>query len=309
MFDTVASLANPKASIFFLIVAALLLLIPAGILSLFGLPFLWSALALLGAAALIGLVELLRTHIKTAFGFDGGRFWQLPGYSARQLVHCTELRMKFYDRTLNTNVEYARHVISIDENRASFQRVAIDPPVSWPDRKRERGNWLTQLWFAGDHSDIGGSHPENKSRLSDIALWWMASEAETCGLLTDRRVLQLSPSCDGMQHDEYKSSIFKHFGKLARDPYHDLPLHHTVAGRFELAEVLNYDVRQRYRPECLRKNQFVAYFWDADDLIAQFKDAAYEEAMRRVAASLNKPYEGHEAPYWQAVANEITRRS
>jgi hypothetical protein len=91
--------------------------------------------------------------------------------------------------------------------------------------------------------------------------------------------------------------------------YHDSPLHHTVAGRFELAEVVNYDVRQPYRPECLRKNQFVAYFWDADDLIAQFKDAAYEEAMRRVAASQNEPYEGHKASYWQAVANEITRRS
>jgi hypothetical protein len=30
-----------------------------------------------------------------------------------------------------------------------------------------------QIWFAGNHADIGGSYPENESRLSDIALDWM----------------------------------------------------------------------------------------------------------------------------------------
>ena len=34
-----------------------------------------------------------------------------------------------------------------------------------------------QVWFAGSHSDIGGSYPETESRLSDIALAWMVQEA------------------------------------------------------------------------------------------------------------------------------------
>ena len=39
-------------------------------------------------------------------------------------------------------------------------------------------DWLIHRWFAGNHSDIGGSYPEIESRLSDIALHWMAKEAE-----------------------------------------------------------------------------------------------------------------------------------
>src|SRR5260221_12931983 len=67
---------------------------------------------------------------------------------------------------------YARHAISIDENRKNFQR------VKWystkPTARDANGiNWFEQVWFAGNHSDIGGSYCENESRLSDIALDWM----------------------------------------------------------------------------------------------------------------------------------------
>jgi hypothetical protein len=232
---------------------------------------------------------------------------RLPSLS-KWLIHFTSLRMKFYDRTLN-NVEYARHAISIDENRASFQRVAIDPPINYPNRRRDNRECLIQLWFAGNHTDIGGSDPENESRLSDIALSWMANEAEACWLHIDRRVLQLFPLADGMQHDEYKSSIFKYFGRLDRAPYHDSQLHHTVIARFKQRDVLQYDIRKPYRPQCLRNNQFVAYFWDADDLIEQFKDKAHTEALRRVAASQNVPYAEHDTAHWQKVADDIARRN
>src|SRR5262249_4689942 len=45
---------------------------------------------------------------------------------------------------------------------------------------------LRQWWFAGNHSDVGGSYPEPESRLSDIALEWMCGEAVSVpdGLLT-----------------------------------------------------------------------------------------------------------------------------
>lgn len=44
---------------------------------------------------------------------------------------------------------------------------------------REPGEpeWLEQMWFAGNHSDIGGSYGEDESRLSDIALGWMVEQA------------------------------------------------------------------------------------------------------------------------------------
>ena len=65
-----------------------------------------------------------------------------------------------------------------------------------------------QVWFAGNHSDVGGSYPENKSRLSDIALKWMvdfiAKEIpdETARIAINEDVLHLKPSYDGMMHDE-----------------------------------------------------------------------------------------------------------
>ena len=54
------------------------------------------------------------------------------------------------------NFNYARHAISIDENRKDFARVPWSSP-------RGRGKdasgiqWFEQVWFAGKHSDIGGS--------------------------------------------------------------------------------------------------------------------------------------------------------
>jgi hypothetical protein len=40
-----------------------------------------------------------------------------------------------------------------------------------------------QVWFAGVHSDVGGSYAPDKSGLSQIALEWMLVEAESRGLL------------------------------------------------------------------------------------------------------------------------------
>src|SRR5690606_22686835 len=62
-----------------------------------------------------------------------------------------------------------------------------------------------QMWFAGNHSDIGGSYPEEESRLSDIALEWMVQEASTQAnpIEVDRSKLHLFPSSRGMQHCEH----------------------------------------------------------------------------------------------------------
>src|SRR5205823_5218926 len=69
--------------------------------------------------------------------------------------------------------------------------------------------WFEQVWFAGNHSDIGGSYPENESRLSDIALDWMAKCAAAVpdALRLDADVLRLSPYPEGMQHDEVAAGL------------------------------------------------------------------------------------------------------
>ena len=57
----------------------------------------------------------------------------LPGYGFFErlaTLHLTRRKHQFYDTTLNVNVGYAKHAISIDENRADFARVSngIRPP-------------------------------------------------------------------------------------------------------------------------------------------------------------------------------------
>jgi Uncharacterized alpha/beta hydrolase domain (DUF2235) len=48
--------------------------------------------------------------------------------------------------------------------------------LAWAGQSARRGKdvsgiqWFEQVWFTGNHSDVGGSYPENESRLSDIAL-------------------------------------------------------------------------------------------------------------------------------------------
>ena len=138
-----------------------------------------------------------------AIGLDGYSFWQT--------LHFTAPKMQFYDKHLDNAVWYARHALSIDENRADFARVEWGSSKNTgPPRPDSYPDWLEQIWFAGVHSDIGGSYAENESRLSDITLEWMVHAAENLpdantpngnGIKVDRSYLQLSPDPRGPQHD------------------------------------------------------------------------------------------------------------
>ena len=132
-----------------------------------------------------------------------------------------------------------RHAIAIDERRASFERVPWGIPGQW---KGGKPVWFEQVWFAGNHSDIGGSYAEDESRLSDIALGWMVDAADEVGLLHDPAVLRCYPDATAMQHDESKSSVFRFAAKKVRATMPDAPLHPTVLERFAAKEVLHYDV-------------------------------------------------------------------
>jgi uncharacterized protein (DUF2235 family) len=76
------------------------------------------------------------------------------------------------------DVPILRHAVSIDERRAFFRQNLIREPVAANQN-------LKQVWFAGVHSDVGGSYPESESGLSKIALRWMLCEAQSAGLLLD----------------------------------------------------------------------------------------------------------------------------
>jgi len=71
-----------------------------------------------------------------------------------------------------------RHAVSIDERRAFFRQNLVHEPA--PANQN-----IKQVWFAGVHSDVGGSYAEAESGLSKIALRWMLCEAQSAGLLLD----------------------------------------------------------------------------------------------------------------------------
>lgn len=182
----------------------------------------------------------------------------------------SHLRVKFYDNVLGKHVSYARHALSIDEARKDFARVtwAYEIGSGW---QAER---LEQIWFAGNHSDVGGSYDENESRLSDISLQWMVDEA--LGLpnpiLVDRSFLHLFPSAAGRQHDEARaglSGIPRFLRGLLKWKVQErriqpkARLHPSVIERFGLIRVPTHDVDRPYRPESLRHHEDVRHFYDS----------------------------------------------
>jgi hypothetical protein len=77
----------------------------------------------------------------------------------------------------NATITTGRHALSIDERRCFFAPRLWGAPQPHQDIK--------QVWFAGVHSDVGGSYSERESGLSKIALEWMLAEAVKFGLRID----------------------------------------------------------------------------------------------------------------------------
>jgi Uncharacterized alpha/beta hydrolase domain (DUF2235) len=106
-------------------------------------------------AALIAL----KAYLKWAPPLTGYDFWKWL-----KTIHFAELKQRFYDTTLNVNVGYAKHAISIDENRKDFARVGWKPTASKLNKRDDAGYlYFEQVWFPGVHADIGGGYEENGS--------------------------------------------------------------------------------------------------------------------------------------------------
>ena len=99
------------------------------------------------------------------------------GIPVRLPIPATWRKWNFHDTQLGEHVKHAYHALAVDERRRPFQ------PALW---KWEgpggpvKGQTIEQVWFAGVHSNIGGSY--RNTGLSDIALKWMARRAQRLGL-------------------------------------------------------------------------------------------------------------------------------
>jgi uncharacterized protein (DUF2235 family) len=81
----------------------------------------------------------------------------------------------------NRDVLHVRHAIAIDEKRAFYPVNRWAENSTWPDTETE-GRTVKQVWFAGDHCDVGGGHTSDGLDLSAAPLVWMVNEARAIGL-------------------------------------------------------------------------------------------------------------------------------
>lgn len=273
VFDTVASLGAKGPLRLALAALVVLLIIATGAATAsvvhWVAGFGWAlsaffAIATIGAWALWGY---LRTALKV--------MWPpLPGKRLPSL-HVAQWSGRNFDRLLSKSVIYARHAIAIDENRADFPRLSWGwgKGVARPAEVEGEVKPFVQMWFAGNHSDIGGSYPESESRLSDIPLEWMLHEARSVphSLKVDEGRLKLFPSPVGLQHDEVagmcdtirsRTPAFlrwltrKWSWKIEmRTPIESATLHPSVEERFRLDSVPRQGGEGPYRPEPLRNHE------------------------------------------------------
>jgi hypothetical protein len=282
VFDTVAALLDPRMSILLLCmflsfdaVASWMLLIVSEVPSLAKFfPFLGSFWPNFWTVVRITFLLVLAGYVFTHFKFD----LSVPGYSWSQrlfTMHFTELYQKFYDYTLNPNIAYAKHAISIDENRKDFKRVGWDPGDTDRSARDEEGNiFFEQVWFPGNHADIGGGYEENESRLSDATLQWMliAATAIPHTIQVDSSVLKTYPVSVGRLHNEVKTGfglITKLTGLNWKEQHRDLPspsatMHKSVYERFDAIVAFEYDEWTPYRPQTLRTHADFARFYEPD---------------------------------------------
>ncbi|WP_454617626.1 DUF2235 domain-containing protein [Bradyrhizobium cenepequi] len=290
VFDTVAALGHKYLglALFVLGAATLLGLRQLGItLDPF---FPWAErlardLSYLGLAFTV--LVILKNYLKIAPPLPGYGF-----FTRLATLHFTQPKHKFYDTTLNAHVGYAKHALSIDENRADFKRVPWSPVAEKQNKRDDQKNlYFEQVWFPGVHADIGGGYLENEARLSDVALNWMVAGASLIpdGLKHNGSLLRLSPDPTGPQHNEQAGSFLKagvrDVPKNKETGLSESPMHKSVYQRFNAKSVLLYDRIGKYRPDNLRTHvDFVHYFgsgepqpprYVADDIEQKWKDRQY----------------------------------
>lgn len=298
VFDTVAALGasgirrrliqTGLALVFTLGIA-----IPAFVLSaalvaiakaIFVLPFWWPTVT--GTALLVVIANLV--------------FWWKQRIAYRKVIrdfpnegdvstHYAEWKAENFDRLLSKHVKHARSANAIDETRADFDRVA------WGSAGQDQH--LKQMWFAGNHSDVGGSYPEAESRLSDIALQWMLEETlgledplklgpviihgqAVAGSGTAGTPLHLYPASDGVQHCEIsgmrdtldqtaerlpaflRSFVVKqNWAVNVRTVRKDARLHPTVMERFGLLSASQCAGSGKYLPAALEEHEACKAFY------------------------------------------------
>ncbi len=274
VFDTVAALGNAKVGAAAAVVAAGLFAAVIAMILASAHWALWGSLSLVLVLVLYWYARLKWSQWKY-FSPDEARPLKISRIrdwpEIWKFGHYAQWNLQNYDRWLDSDVLHARHALAIDEHRKDFPRVKWAMPAEARKAEGRAPVWLKQVWFAGCHSDVGGSYPEPESRLSDIALKWMLDELKECRseVRVNHDMLYLTPDPLGMQHEEtlmLKLGPFCwNWPKQPRSLSGDFPVHPSVLSRLAAAAVSHLGEMKPYRPEQLAGHPDAADFYRPAD--------------------------------------------
>jgi uncharacterized protein (DUF2235 family) len=114
----------------------------------------------------------------------------------------------------NPDLSIGRQAVSIDERRVSFRQNLWEVLP---------GQDIKQVWFAGEHTDVGGGYADAENGLSKITLEWMLCEACQAGLKVDRAKV---------------ATILGYSGNTYSRPDASAILHNSLSGPWLLLEAL-----------------------------------------------------------------------
>lgn len=116
----------------------------------------------------------------------------------------------FHRDKLYGNVDRAFHVLALDERRDCYYPLLLRPANGAPAPRV-----LEEVWFAGDHSSVGGVDAENR-QLAGVTLNWMIERLAGSGLLPDAMSGYMHQSAMAAVGD-LTAGVFKVLGKRRRD--------------------------------------------------------------------------------------------
>ena len=138
-------------------------------------------------------------------------------------------KYKYHDIGLNPNIQNVFHALAIDERRKSFEPSMYIKPCDW-------NGTLEQVWFAGVHSNVGGSYcPDG---LANEALHWILEKAEGLGLEFEKAFLAHYLPCFNSVLNNSMKGVYRIMGSrirsIGKHPTDGEAVHQSVLDRMNL---------------------------------------------------------------------------
>lgn len=121
--------------------------------------------------------------------WDTVEAYGMPIASLKRGIDWVLWPMVFGDLVLSPTVQRACHALSLDDERATFHPLLWDEvaEASMVEAGTVPAGRITQVWFAGVHSNVGGGYPEDQ--LSLVTLDWMIRETVAAGLFLEAQAI------------------------------------------------------------------------------------------------------------------------